>query len=102
MAVGTVYPKEAVREIVPPSVESLREILQKNGEKNLKNALSNELGTILSRCCHFLLSSHGLEGFEPAVIEHCIILAGMTVKDKASSVGTLFLERSFLVLIQRS
>lgn len=76
VAVGTVYPKEAVREIVPPSVESLREILQKNGEKNLKNALSNEL-----------------EGFEPAVIEHCIILAGMTVKDKASSVGVDKLER---------
>jgi hypothetical protein len=74
-----------VREIVPPSVASLKEILQKNAEKNLKNALSQELGMFVCLFVYFGLTF--AEGFEPAVIEHCIISAGMSIKDKASSIG---------------
>jgi predicted ribosome quality control (RQC) complex YloA/Tae2 family protein len=69
VALGSVYPKEMVREIVAPTNESLKLLFTKNSEKSIKNAISQDL-----------------EGFEPAVVEHCIFAAGLNSKEKASSV----------------
>lgn len=81
VSVGNVYPHEEARQIQKLTTEQVKATVQAAGQKALKNSL--DFGLSLIEATLIL----NVDGYEPAVVEHAILSAGLDPKMKASDVS---------------